>query len=73
MALAATGFGSGMRTSHRWARARFDRYCDGELYAPEIGRLLDHLADCPDCSDDVRLLLAMKESLRRIEARAQNT
>ena len=62
-----------LKSDHRWTGKRLQLYCDGELAVSDIDRLLAHLADCHDCEREVRLLLDMKESLRRIGALSRNT
>ncbi len=54
------------KIAHLRARRRLDAFVDGELLEPRRAEVQYHLDECPDCSAHVRLLLAMRRSLRRL-------
>ena len=50
---------------HQRAKRKLDRFVDDELAMAPRGRVQDHLDECPDCAAHVRMLLAVRRSLRR--------
>jgi len=56
------------RVRHHSAKRRLDAFVDGELAASRREKVQYHLDECPDCSAHVRMLLAVRRSLRRLSA-----
>ncbi len=54
------------KIAHLRAKRRLDAFIDNELVEHRRAEVQDHLDECPDCSAHVRLLLAMRRSLRRL-------
>lgn len=48
---------------HRFSRRRLEAFVDGELDEREAERVCLHLVDCPDCSDEVRMQMALLVAL----------
>ena len=53
------------RLRHHSAKRRLDAFVDEELMASRRQTVEFHLDECPDCSAHVRMLLAMRRTLRR--------
>ena len=54
-----------MAFGHRRYVRQLDAYVDDELPSRSLTDLEQHLRDCPECDDHVRLLIAMKNALGR--------
>jgi anti-sigma factor RsiW len=52
---------------HRWAPGRFSAQLDGELRAPQRGRMERHLRECVECRRAFAGLSAVVEALRRLQ------
>ena len=50
----------------RWGPL-LELWLDGELAADKVERVLVHLADCPDCSEEIETMARIKASLARLE------
>ena len=55
--------GSMAVTEHRFAKRHLDPFVDGELRGEVVDRVASHLAECPDCSDEVCFLLSIRAAL----------
>ena len=51
-----------------WTLDRIDPYVDGDLAAEEIAKVAGHLADCPDCREELALARAVAQELRTLPA-----
>jgi anti-sigma factor RsiW len=56
------------RLDHRWAPDHMSAHLDGELPAPERGRMERHLGECVGCRGVFAGLTAVVEALRRLPA-----
>lgn len=54
--------------SHRRFRRAVSPYADDELDTRAAQILADHLRDCDGCSHDLAMVLAIRDSLRRLAA-----
>ncbi len=54
--------------AHLRTKRRLDAFVDNELMEGRRNQVQHHLDVCPDCSAHVRLLLAVRRSLRRLAA-----
>jgi anti-sigma factor RsiW len=54
------------RLDHRWAPDRFSAHLDGELPAPQRGRMARHLGECVECRGVFAELTVVVEALRRL-------
>lgn len=55
-------------TTHPFAQEELMAFCDGELSAEETQAVETHLAECPDCADQVRQFRETSQSLREWQA-----
>jgi len=51
---------------HRWAPDRFSAQLDGELSAPQRGRMNRHLSECVECRLAFAGLATVVEALRQL-------
>lgn len=49
-------------------QAEFSSYLDGEMSGVEMGRMADHLDDCPDCAGEFRGWRAIQSTLGKMGA-----
>jgi anti-sigma factor RsiW len=56
------------RMDHRWAPDRMSAHLDGELPAPQHGRMERHLGECVECRRVFAGLTVVVEALRRLPA-----
>jgi anti-sigma factor RsiW len=56
------------RMDHRWAPDHMSAHLDGDLPAPERGRMERHLGECVECRGVFVGLTAVVEALHRIPA-----
>ena len=56
------------RLDHRWAPDHMSAHLDGELPAPERGRMERHLGECVECRGVFAGLTAVVQALRQLPA-----
>ncbi|MEM8707955.1 MAG: zf-HC2 domain-containing protein [Actinomycetota bacterium] len=50
----------------RWGPL-LELWLDGELAAEQVERVLEHLADCPECLAEIEAMAKVKASLARLQ------
>lgn len=62
-----SGFRSEMAlTTHRYLRRSVGPFVDGELPQFVAGAVSSHVDDCDECGDQAKLLIRLKEVLKRL-------
>jgi anti-sigma factor RsiW len=56
------------RLDHRWTPDHMSAHLDGELPAPERGRMERHLGECVECRGVFAGLTAVVEALHQLQA-----